>query len=439
MVGVLPPESQKIENMAQGLIGACLLAESRPSTGEPRASFRGMKCYKTELDLTNRQRTACLRHAGAARWAYNWGLHRKVEAHEAGQKVPTAIDLQRSLNVLKKKTIEAGGVPWMYAVSSRVPIAALRNLDVAFRNFFRRCKEGTKKKGYPRFKSRKRGIGSFTLIGVIKTTEKTVQLPRLGILRLKEHDYLPMNVLIKSATVSERAGHWFVSILTDEEPMREKGIEVLGVDVGIKSMAVLSDGTIFENPKALRVAESRLRQLQKAVSRKQKGSSNRRKAVARLARKYYRVSCVRNDAIHRATDAIAKRAAVLGIESLNVAGMMKNHCLAGAVSDAGMAEFLRQIKYKMKWAGGVIVKADGFYPSSKACSSCGVVQDELPLSIREWTCPDCGVIHDRDINAAINLRNLAASSAVTACGQEGARGPWMKQEPNTTVAVAASG
>jgi len=400
-----------------------------------------VRSYKVELDLNDRQRTACLQHAGAARWAYNFGLRRKREAYAAGQKTPTAIDLHRELCVLKKTD-----VPWMYAVSKCAPQQALRNLDTAYTNFFRRCKQGAKKKGFPKFKSRKRGIGSFTLEGAVRATDRTITLPRIGAVRLKECGYIPSGATIKSVVVSERAGRWFVSVRTDEpEALLPPGSEMLGVDVGIKNLATLSDGTVFENPKALRKAQYLLRQRQKAVSRRAKGGANRRKAVQRLARQHWRVACVRSDAIHKATTAIAKRAAVLGIESLNVAGMMKNHRIAGALSDAGLSEFHRQLDYKTKWHGGTVVKADRFFPSSKKCSSCGRVKDTLLLSERVFRC-ECGNVIDRDENAAINLKNLAVSSTATACcpggsGQTavGLVKPLVGQEPNAVQDVVLNG
>ena len=266
-----------------------------------------LRAYKTELDPDDAQRTSLLRHAGAARWAFNFGLRRKQEAYAAwvaGGKqgkcsTPSAIDLHRELNLLKKKVAEDGGVPWMYEVSKCAPQEALRNLDRAYTNFFRRCKQGATRKGFPRFKSRKRGVGSFTLTGAIAVTATHVQLPRLGDVRLKERGYLPVSdVKILKATISEKAGHWFVSLQVEQEVVIERAPEhVLGVDVGINSLAVTSDGEVFENPKALRAAEARLRLLQKSVRRKTKGSSNRRKAVQRLGRKHYRVACVRRDVI----------------------------------------------------------------------------------------------------------------------------------------------
>jgi len=255
--------------------------------------------------------------------------------------------------------------------------------------------------------------------------------------RLKEQGYIPLDAVIKSVVISERAGRWFVSVRTDEpERLLPAGGESLGVDVGITHLATLSDGTTFENPKALRKAQYLLRQRQKAVSRRVKGGANRRKAVQKLAKQHYRVACVRNDAIHKATTAIAKRAAVLGIESLNVAGMLKNHRLAGALSDAGLSEFHRQLKYKLAWRGAACVEADRFFPSSKKCSACGRVKDVLPLSERVFRC-ECGNEIDRDENAAVNLKNLAVSSTATACcpggsGQTavGLVKPLVGQEPN---------
>lgn len=350
--------------------------------------------------------------------------------------MPTANELHRELVVLKKTT-----EPWLYSVSKCAPQKALKNLDVAFKNFFRRCKSKVAKKGFPKFKRRRHGIGSFTLTGTIKVTDRTIQLPRLGVLRLKEHGYFPITARIIAATVSERAGRWFVALRTDEIPVRRGGIETLGVDVGVKNLAVLSDGAVFENPKALKAAEGRLRRLHKSVSRKVKGSNNHRKAVARLAMQHYRISCVRKDSIHKTTDAITKRAAVLGIETLNVAGMIKNHRLAKAVSDASMAELHRQLCYKMAWSGGSVIKVDRWYPSSKTCSGCGTVKENLSLSERTFRC-ECGSEIDRDLNAAINLKNLAASSAATACGEESSGSAcrvklaFVKQEPNTAMASA---
>jgi len=379
---------------------------------------RVFRAYKTELDPTCKQVEQLLQHAGCARWAYNWGLHKKIEAYKATGKSPSAIDLHRELTVLKTKPAEDGGVPWMYESSKCAPQEALRNLDAAYKNFFRRCKTEAKKKGFPRFKSRRNGIGSFRLTGSIRASTASVQLPVLGELRLKEHGYLPVeNVKVLSATVSEQAGRWFVSLqveqeLADPEP---KVPHVVGVDVGIKHLAVTSDGEMFDNPTALKKVQKTLRIRQKAVSRKQKGSANRRKAVARVAKVHRRVANIRRDALHKMTTSIAKSASVIVVEDLNVSGMLKNHCLARSLSDASLSEIHRQLTYKAKWNGAELLKVDRFYPSSKRCSGCGNVKVTLGLDERTYHCEECGAIIDRDENASLNLKALAGSSPVSAC------------------------
>jgi putative transposase len=416
--------------------------------------------YKTELDLNDRQRTACAKHAGAARYAYNWGLRRKIDAYEATGKSPTAIDLHRELNALKKTELA-----WMYEVSKCAPQEALRNLDQAFANFLRRV--GLKKQGklngpvgFPRFKSRKVGLGSFRLTGSIHVFEDSVQLPRLGRLRLKERGYLPVSgVKILSATVSEQAGRWFVSVQVEEEvadPTSARG-EPIGVDLGVKMLATQSDGTTYENPRALDGVQRKLRRLQRKLARQQKGSRNREKTRRRIARLHYRIANVRRDALHKATSGIVaktkpdtERPRTVVLESLNVNGMLQNHRLARAIADVGMSEFGRQVQYKAAWGGCEVMEADRWYPSSKRCSGCGEIKDELDLSEREYECDWCGLAIDRDLNAARNLAQLAttrlssskstASSAGShACGEDvrptSCGRTSMKQEPNSDLAL----
>jgi len=387
------------------------------------------RAYKVELDPNNVQRTLLLKHAGAARWAYNWGLEQKIKCYKASRQSPSAFDLHRALNVLKTVPTERGGVPWMYEVSKCAPQQALRNLDDAYRRFFRRRTGRDCTGGFPRFKSRRGGVGSFTLTGVVKVSlEGThIQLPRLGKLRLKERGYLPTSgAKMLSATVSERAGRWFVSLSAEEDrPEPKPSSGVLGVDVGINHLAVTSEGEVFENPRALSGALKRLRRLSKTVSRRQKGSKNRRKAKLRLARQHYRVSCIRRDAIHKATTMIAKSAGMIVIEDLNVAGMLKNRRLSRALADASLSDFHRQLEYKAEWYGATLVKADRFYPSSKRCSRCGHVKETLGLGERTYRCEACGLVMDRDLNAACNLEILAVSSTVSACRQ-GSAGPARK-------------
>ncbi len=375
-----------------------------------------LRAFKTELDLNNKQRNTCVRHAGAARFAYNWGLERKIAAYQAGEKTPSAIDLHRQLNRLKKAELS-----WLYEVSKCAPQEALRDLDRAFQHFYRRVKEKragkSVKVGFPRFKSRKRRVGSFRLTGAIRIFEGHIQLPRLGILRLKERGYLPTgDVHILNATVSEKAGRWFVSVqvemgIPDPEPIEKP---VAGVDLGINRMAQVSDGTYFENPHALKNAQKKLKRLQRVVSRRKPGSANRQKAVKQLAKAYYRVANIRKDSLHQATTWLARNKSTIVLEDLHVNGMLKNHHLAQAIADVGWHEFRRQLQYKGQWYppfhrgwyGCEVFLADRFFPSSKQCSQCGTVKDSLGLGQRTYHCENCGLVIDRDWNAAINLEQL---------------------------------
>jgi putative transposase len=414
-----------------------------PYTGTATSHALGemilVRAYKTQLDPNNRVRTLLLKHAGARRWAFNWGLRRKIEEYEKTGKSPYAQALHRELNRLKKTDPEVGGVSWMYEVSKCAPQEALRDLDRAFANFFRRLKEGGKP-GFPRFKSKKRGIGGFRLTGTIRVFERHIQLPRLGRIRLKERGYLPLDnpkVHIMSATVSEQAGRWYVSLQVEEEVEAKKPPQAAGgVDVGIRTLATLSDGKTFDNPRALAGAERKLRRLQKSVSRKKKGSKNRRKVVRKLARAHARVANRRKNVLHGISCAIAKRFGTVGMEDLNAEGMGRNRCLAKALKDAAFAELRRQVEYKTAWNGGRVVLADRFFPSSKRCSRCNVVKEHLELSERIFTCDSCGLEIDRDLNAALNLKDVAASDEETknACGGDGrprtaGQSPG-KQEPN---------
>jgi len=196
----------------------------------------------------------------------------------------------------------------------------------------------------------------------------------------------------------------------------------VGVDLGVLALATLSTGERIVGPKALKRDLRRLRRLSQSLSRKQKGSKNRAKAKAKLARLHARIANVRQDSLHQLTSDITRRFDIIGIEDLNVRGMVRNHRLARSIADMGFREFRRQLEYKAARRGAVVVLADRFFPSSKLCSACGTIQDELPLTVRVWTCAACGTTHDRDLNAAINLAQYAVSSTVSACGGQGSGG-----------------
>jgi putative transposase len=381
------------------------------------------RAYKTELDLNDAQVSACNQHAGAARFAYNWGLVRRQEVYRTSGKSVWARELHRELNA--RKQVDLG---WMYAVSKCAPQEGLRHLDSAFRHFFRRCqlkKEGQwkGKLGYPKLKSKKQGLGSFRLTGSIAVFQSAIQLPRLGRLRLKESGYLPTRgVKLLSATVSEEAGHWYVSLQVAEE--RDVPVNtgpVVGVDLGLKALATLSDGTVIPNPRHLKRKLKKLKRLHRRVSRRKKGSQNRKKAVQHLRKQYRKVRHQRQNTLHQVTTKLTKTKSVIVIEHLNVAGMLRNHRLAQAIGDVGWYEFRRQLTYKAVWYGCRIILAGRWEPSSRTCSSCGWYDANLTLSVRTFHCQACGLVIDRDLNAAINLAKLAESSSNSrnACGAVG--------------------
>jgi putative transposase len=387
------------------------------------------RAYKVALDLNDRQRTATLRHAGAARWAYNWGLstwkrlyEEKKAATPEGEKigkVTDAMDLHRRLNAIKHVSVEDGGVPWMYEVSKCAPQEALRDLERAYRNTFQRLAEG-KKGGFPRYKSKHTSRKSFRLTGAITVEGRRIRLPVIGWVRLAEQDYVPTDLPIKSVTVSEKAGRWFVSVLVEAEQTEAVASEgpIIGVDLGINSLATCSDGTVYENPKALNHEIGKIKRLSKRMARQQKTSNRRRKTKERLARAHARAANIRADTLHKMTTEIVKtkRPSVIVVEDLNVRGMIKNRRLAQSVSDAAFGEARRQFEYKARWNGVRLVVADRFYPSTKRCSCCGAVKTEMGLGERVFECESCGFTAGRDLNAAINLRDYpkftTASSAV---------------------------
>jgi len=387
-----------------------------------------MKAYKTELAPNNVQRTLLLKSAGVARFAYNWGLAKRQDQFEQTGKSSTCLALRRELNSIKRTDF-----PWMMEVSKCCPQEALRDLETAYQRFFKGVS------GHPTFKSKKNGAGSFTFSYNIQVDANRIQIPRIGKVRLKERNYLPTDQHILSATVSEHAGRWFVSVLVREEiKVPKNNGSIVGVDLGINHLATVSDGSVFDNPKALRRNERKLARLQRSLSRKKKGSRNRNKARQKVAKFHNRIASIRNDAIHKITTQLAKTKSVVVIEDLNVSGMMKNHKLAKSLADASFGEFRRQLQYKAKWYGSRVVVADKWFPSTKKCSICGNVK-EMELSDRTYVCSICGNTIDRDLNASKNLEAVAVSSTETlnACGelttteatvmQVGS----MNQEPNT--------
>lgn len=348
--------------------------------------------HKIELDPTNVQKGYFARACGTARFAWNWGLTQWKRQYEEGLK-PSGLELKKQFNQIKKDQF-----PWVYDVLRDANSQPFSHLQTAFNNFFK----GSAK--HPQFK--KKGIrDSFYIANdKFKTEGNRIYIPKLGWVRLKErfcHFGKIMN-----ATVSRTADKWFVSINVeiDITPTTCENQAIVGIDLGVKNLATLSDGETIEGPKAMQKLHKKLKRLQQSLSRKHKGSKNWGKKRRKISRLYYRISCMRRDAIHKLTTRLTRKFSVIVIEDLNVNGMLKNSRLAKAISDMGFYEFRRQLDYKAKMSGSHVIIADRWFPSSKRCSECGEKHTALTLSDRTFVCPACAFKMDRDLNAAINLK-----------------------------------
>lgn len=364
------------------------------------------RAYKTKLSLNNHERSYFVACAGVARFTFNWGLAEWKRQYEAGNNKPSAYALKKQFNAIKGEQF-----PWIYDYPYVIVQEAFDHLGLAFKNFFARMRKG-EKPGYPRFKSRHKSTPTFTLRGSITVEVDRIRLPIIGWVRLAELGYLPTaGVKILSVTISERAGDWYVSLQVEEEvpdPQSATG-EPVGVDLGIKSLAVTSDGATFDNPKTLAKYEKRLARLNRELHRRKKGSKNRAKTKAKIAKLHRKIADTRKHTLHNISRHVTAktRPKTVVVEDLNVKGMVQNRRLAKAISDAAFGELRRQIEYKSQWNGVEVMVADRFYPSSKTCNGCGYVNSELTLDDREWTCESCGRVVDRDLNAAKNLARLA--------------------------------
>lgn len=396
----------------------------QPTAEKERASIVLIqRAYKTALRPTRAQEEKLLHYSDVVRFAYNLFLQWSEDEYAATGKRPNTGAL-----IKRFRAERAEKWPWTLGACSRCEETAARALDGGYKKFFEKVKAGKlaemqkgkrprkdgKPHGFPRFKRRQDGFVSCKFWGLKQSdvTDNTVRLRGLGAIKLHERDYLPTDgAKINCATVSQQGGRWFVSLQVEQDLPVEKACgPPIGVDVGISSLAVTSAGKHYDNPRALKAGLRKLKRLSRKLARQEKGSARRADTKARIARQHYRIGNVRRDALHKATADIVgvgrpadERPAIVGIEDLHVAGMVKNHHLAQAVSDASMAELHRQLEYKAAWNGSAVMKADRFYPSSKTCSECGAVLAILKLSERTFHCPECGTTKDRDENAALNL------------------------------------
>lgn len=357
-----------------------------------------IKAHVIKLYPNKEQEIFFKKSSGTARFAYNWALNRWSEYYNLGINT-TGYNLRKEFNSIKKDQY-----PWTSEVGKCATDYPILNVEKAFKKFFK------EKIGRPKFK-KKGQKDSFVAVEnyqAFKQENKKIRIPRLGWVKCAED--LRFGGKVNSVVIKRIATNWFavVNVDVNEQVIADREDKrVIGIDFGIKELAVCSDGRVFVNPKALKKRLRSLKRQQRSLSRKVKGSENRKKQMKKLATLHYKVSCVRKNAIHQTTRKIIDSADIIVIEDLNVSGMVKNHNLAQAIHDVSFYEFRRQLEYKAKWEGKKVIVADRFYPSSKTCSCCGHRKETLNISERTYKCEECGFVMDRDLNAAKNLANLA--------------------------------
>jgi len=366
------------------------------------------RAYRFRFYPTPEQEVILARTFGCARFAYNYMLRMRTDAWYQRQERVGYHETSAALTALKKTPEHA----WLNEVSS-VPVQqALRHLQTAFANFF------AKRAKYPNFR-RKDGVQSAEYTtSAFKWDGESLKLAKMDApLAIRWSRTIPKGAKPTTVTVSrDTAGRYHVSILCDDAVSAKKKVKgQVGIDLGLTHFVILSTGEKIAAPNTFRKNEAKLAKLQRRMAKKKLGSANRKKAKLKVARMHAKTADTRRDFLHKLSTRLVNENQVIAIESLAVSNMQKNRALAKSISDASWSEFVRQLTYKAQWAERTLVGIDRWYPSSKRCSDCGHTVAKLPLSVRGWTCPECGTIHDRDINAARNV--LAAGLAVSAHGE----------------------
>ena len=392
-----------------------------------------LEAVRVALDPTLRQERLLESHAGAARFAYNAGLAHVKDMLERGDKPEWSYyGLRRWWNQAKNTLAvdETTGETWWPENSKEAYNSGLESLADALKNFStsRKGQRKGRRMGFPRFKSKDKAVPRFAYttgsFGLLDCDSHALRLPRIGRVHCMENVSKRVNgAKVLRMSVSKRGGRWQASLTVERAdlpiPSPPKGGSV-GIDLGVKELATLSDGTVIHNPHALKSNLRRLKKAQRNLSRKHKGSNRRRKARVQVIRLYARVANLRSDVLNKTTTMLAHTYAHISIEDLNVAGMMGNHRLAQSIQDAAFAKLRRQLTYKSARTGARLHVIDRWYPSSKTCSNCGTVKAKLFLSERVYHCEECGLAIDRDLNAAINIM-VAGSAPETVNARGGSR------------------